>query len=934
MAEKIIIAQVDIDTQALIKSASETKKQILELAKTQSDLKKSGEDASSGFVQNEAQLKSLQGTYREQQATIQQLVTSNGTLLTSENALDIAMSKEIKTVQEASANNRELVKMRNQVDATTDEGAKTIAVLNQKIDQNTNFIKANGSQMEQQRMNIGNYGSAIKDAVANINPMNGGLQGFLQRSQEAGGAGNLLQNSFKALTQGIIGFTRASLAFIATPVGAVIAAIVLAVTILYNVFKGFTPIVDKVEQAMASVGAVLTVVKNAVIALVTGAKSLGDVFSNLGGSMRDAAKAAGELKKAQQDLDDAMAEQEVQSAKNKNAIDKLLIQSRDRSKSEAERIKIIEQASKLEEQDFNQRKKNSSELLRQAQETIKQSAQLTDAEFKALQKQGLKFKEYTEKKTTNNDEMYDNLKKALLEQTKLEGESNVSQEKLIMRKNVLLESADKKAEKSAQDKQKAVADAEARAEKNAQAEQKRLDDVATKMQLELDLYIASNQVKNQTLNQELALAKSVSEKKLAILQAEFNASDKTENDKLTLIKAQNDVKTELITKQLELTKENTKADLDLFIAQNTSKLEGAKTLTQELINAETVRLEAIVLKKEGILETEFNTNQQVIDAKIANNETLTNADKEYLASKIVLEDEANKQIQANKDAFDLQIKEQKASQLQADYEIKLQTASDQFEAERIIAQEQYNTEIADNTLKLEKGLLTKQQFIDKEVIATNKKNEAIKKANLGELGAYLGFMSQMMGGLQELFGKNKELASAMAVINGALAVTEIWAGKSVLPEPMASIAKGVQTAVVVATTLKNVKQINSTNLETGGIVEIGGKRHSQGGTQFWGEDGTTFEAEAGEGIGVLNRSAFKSFMNFNNSNNSGGTSSPSFMAGGGIITRGVSQQGLNQDVLLSNTMKAIESMPPQVVTVEDINYKMQEVNYIEINSNF
>jgi hypothetical protein len=37
----------------------------------------------------------------------------------------------------------------------------------------------------------------------------------------------------------------ASLAFIATPIGAIIAAIALTLGILVSVFKSFTPIVDK-----------------------------------------------------------------------------------------------------------------------------------------------------------------------------------------------------------------------------------------------------------------------------------------------------------------------------------------------------------------------------------------------------------------------------------------------------------------------------------------------------------------------------------------------------------------------------------------------------------------------------------------------------------------------------------------------------------------
>jgi hypothetical protein len=934
MANKITIAQLDIDTEALIKSASETKKQIQDLAKTQSDLKKSGEETSEEFIKNEAQLKSLQGAYREQQSVVQQLVTVNGQLMTSTQALEVAMDKEAKTIAEASANNKELIKLRNQVDASTEDGAKTIAMLNGKIDENTEFIRNNGSAMEQQRMNIGNYGDAIRGAVANLNPMNGGLDGFIGRSKEAGGVGNLLGQSFKALTQGIIGFTKASLAFIMTPVGAVITAIVLAITILYNIFKGFTPIVDKIEQGFAALSAVLNVVKNAVIALVTGAKSLGDVFSNLGGSMRDAAQAAAELKKAQQDLEDALAEQEVQTAKNKNAINQLMIQSRDRTKTEAERIALLEKAGKLEEQDFAQRKKNADENLRQAQEEIRIKAELTDAEFKALQQQGLKFKEYTEKKTTDNDEMYDKLKEALLKQTDLEGETIATQEKLIVRRNMLLEKEEQAKEKAVEEQKKREADAQAQREKQAQERQKALDDIANKLKAELDLYVSLQGEKAKTMQGELDMAQQVATKKLAIAQAEYNASEKTEADKLALQTAQNDVKQELLNNQLETAKVFAQADFDLFMATNASKLEGVKILTQDIVNEEAVRLEKIQAEKQKLIELELGTNQAIIDAKIANNEELTVNDKAYLTQKTVLEDETNRTIQANKDAYELQVKEQKASQLIADNEIALANAQSQWELEQLQIDQQYEAELAKLQEQLQKQQITKEQYNKLDLIATEKKNQMKQQSNVKQAQGELKAMQDIGNGLLELFGKNKAIASAMALINGSLAVMEIWKTPSVLLEPAASIAKGIQTGIVVATTAKNVAQINGAKLEDGGIVPIGGKRHAQGGTKFWGEDGTTFEAEAGEGIGVLNRSAFRAFMDFNNMNGTGVRSTPSFMAGGGIITRGISAPTLNEEMIVRNTVEAFKNLPPQVVSVEDINYKFQEVAQVEVMSNF
>jgi hypothetical protein len=169
------------------------------------------------------------------------------------------------------------------------------------------------------------------------------------------------------------------------------------------------------------------------------------------------------------------------------------------------------------------------------------------------------------------------------------------------------------------------------------------------------------------------------------------------------------------------------------------------------------------------------------------------------------------------------------------------------------------------------------------------------------------------------------------MLNGAQAITSILAQYPKFDGGFAMTAALVSAG---ATTIAQLSKISSTKLEDGGIVPIGGKRHSQGGTKFWGEDGTTFEAEQGEGIGVLNRSAFSAFMDFNNSNSSGGKSTPTFMQGGGIITRGVQPRGMNEDMIMESTIRAIQSMPSPRVAVEDINYVMNDVRQVEVMSTF
>lgn len=104
---------------------------------------------------------------------------------------------EDNSIKALSIRNAQLIKERNLINTGTDEGRKRIAAINQQLDANNTTIKENSSALEKQRLNIGNYSSAL-DKIAP------GLSGMIQ---------------------GIEGATTAGKTFIATPLGAVLAVI-------------------------------------------------------------------------------------------------------------------------------------------------------------------------------------------------------------------------------------------------------------------------------------------------------------------------------------------------------------------------------------------------------------------------------------------------------------------------------------------------------------------------------------------------------------------------------------------------------------------------------------------------------------------------------------------------------------------------------------
>lgn len=558
MAERINIATLELDVNALLRSTTEVKAAIDGIKERQKQLTKEGKTSSVEFVQNAADLKVLSQAYNANTKAIADSTQATADQANRTELLNLALSQEVVSIKEAREQNALLNRLRNEANATTAEGQAEITALNAKLDENNEFIKANADAYLQQKINIGNYTESIQTALANINPLNGGMAGFIQRSQEAGGVGNLLKTTFVSLSQGIGAATKASLAFIATPIGAVITALVIAVTLIYQAFKQFQPIVDKVEQAMAGLSAVFSVVKNFVVGLVTGTKSLGDAFGSLAGDMQDAYVAAVKLKEAQQDLEDAMEAQELASAKARVEINRLNIQAKDRTKTEEERLALLKKAEELERADFEARRKNADEKLRIAKEDLKINGELSDAEIKLLETNYTKAKELIEAKTTDVDSYLEAYRDAVLAQTEIDNEATANLEKNINKQNKLIEDAEAKAEKTREEAQKRREEAEAR-------RQKALDKALEKQQLELDLFISSQGVKAKSMEAEVKLADEIYKKQLAINQAEYNASEKTANDKLKLEIANNDAKNALMEKQRDIVIANVERELELYI---------------------------------------------------------------------------------------------------------------------------------------------------------------------------------------------------------------------------------------------------------------------------------------------------------------------------------------------------------------------------------
>jgi len=101
-----------------------------------------------------------------------------------------------------------------------------------------------------------------------------------------------------------------------------IGLIVVALGALFSYLKDLDPLIDKIEQGFAAIGAAVRVLGSAIANLS---------FDGLGDSMSRAASEAIKLKQAQQDLADAQRSQEVSNAKAAQQYDELILKSKNRT---------------------------------------------------------------------------------------------------------------------------------------------------------------------------------------------------------------------------------------------------------------------------------------------------------------------------------------------------------------------------------------------------------------------------------------------------------------------------------------------------------------------------------------------------------------------------------------------------------------------------
>ncbi len=838
MAEEIInIATLTIDKTEANKTIVDTKQQIFELQKANTELRKditkngdvTGEQTKK-FVENEQALKKLNAQYKTQSAAINDLTLAE----LKENK---ALTDSVKSRDQAIAQNKELKETRNQLNTETKEGAEALALLNAKIDQNDAFLKKTGSTQEKAATISGNYRQALfgVDAALSQFGINGeqarnvvkgfgegitgaakiatdytarvaegtrATLGFRTAQQQAVESqvasatvteAQAVANAELAVSQEVVTVATATstltlraftLALAATGIG----LIVIAVGALIAYLSKLDPVLDAIEQIVSGVAAAFSALGKAIYNLD---------FSNLIGGMGDAYDAASKLKEAQQELADLQRSQEVANAKTSQQYDELILKSKNRTLTEQQRIAFLNKAQKIEEANFKQRANLAQLELDSAIEAARIKGALSQKEIANLRANTLAYGNYLLNTGKITEDQLEAIKKAELGKIEIQAESTKRLEKAQNSEDKLADDAESKAKD--------------RAEKQKAAAEKALQFKIKAAETEIALERAKNSQLNQDAAQRLEFINSIAEKELDLIKFKNSQGLLSEKEaqlaSLTIAKTQS---TEILSlaettinaeidaqkKKLEENKKLTEqgqidelANAAFLRSLQEKSIEGSKLLESEKATA-LIEIEKGYLESIDIINKNYTESKKIAD-ELARQEAQTLLDVRTEMELLALQDKGLSEAEIQKATLDLQ-SEQKKLALDLDLANEKKTAA----------------EVTALKLLEDKKFAVATKKIDKEVAASKRI-------------AIAGQVQDAISAATAIFGESKALAIASALINTYQGIS---AGVA-LGYPMAIPA----VAIAALTGFAAVKNILKTNKDgSGGGAASGGSATSGG----------------------------------------------------------------------------------------------------------
>jgi hypothetical protein len=507
---------------------------------------------------------------------------------------------------------------------------------------------------------------------------------------------------------------------------------------------------------------------------------------------------------------------------------------------------------------------------------------------------------------------------------------------------------------------------------------------AMRRELEAQRTIVGDQLKtaeerNAAAQKAIAISNQMEKAEIGVLQQKYNQikaqnelSYTSKEDRRAEMQALADLQArqadyiaqrkELENQASGIVKAQIAANAAAYKAAESAKAQAAIKAAQDAENQRRALQEATIKQMETAL-TALNLSMQ---AKELENDTIGTKlenEKAYVEESLKLEkyrleqgliskqEYANKEAEFNlgirqlemqrKEEQDALMREREAMDAANLHELKMAEVTNEFDMRQMQLDAQYAQEIA------------AAEKIGADTALIQAKYEKAKEENTrarvnAELTMTAGLAGQMSTLLGEQSAVGKAFAVVQATINTYLGATKALATKGILgiAEAAVIIAFGMKQVATIAKQKDPDTKINTSvkKYAKGGMIY--GRSHAQGGVTFRGDNGQVFEAEGGENVYIMKKTASAeinalSALNEAHGGNSFGTSGLYKFADGGMVSglyeanrvvkqaesMKLSSESINQ--LAGVVIDAVMSMPNPVVSVQDINNGQNDVSVVQ-----
>ena len=912
--ERINIAQVDIDVEALINKSAEVRQRIMEVSDQMKALKDALNKGGISVQEYTRQMALLQNAQREnqrEQRAYDNLISSHIAVQHQTMQANNTLTGSIRELGTALAQNRRIYEDFTQAQRESAEGKQLLETIHAQDEAYRELQRSIGVT----QVDVGNYRQAILDALGDNQAFGTSMNGIVNSFNnvrvnvialstpfvnfvQTGRLAPAALNATAAATGNVsTGMKVLRGAIIATGIGALV--VVLGSLIAY--FTSTQEGINKVNKVLTPLKVVfqtlIGVVQNFgkyLLEAITHPKQMlidlldflkGQFMNRLNG-MIDIFKGigkiiTGDIKEGIKQVGEAAA-QTVTGVENVvgkvKYAGKAMSDTIDEAVKRGQRIEEINQKLSSSEADFIQQTAELKQLFKEqnmiAEDTTKTFAEREEAAKKSIeiQKQINKLaedrngleQELLNLKFASNDTS--DADRAELARKKAElAEQAAARIEAITTQNNKVNTIRKAANDQANAQAKEAAD-KARAHLEEQLKQQREA---------VEEYVKTNSAVAQSLQERLAIEEKGMKDRLALLDKEKANGLIKKNE---YEKQKREIEEAYLKTRVELSIEAVKKEAEQYELQNKTKIDSETRLTAELIVQEQARQDAIYQKKIESLEKEKQLKQEARawDYK---------AEEEYQSQLQELRegyDEKAKEL--SKQQSDIE-KEEKKSQQELDFQDKLLTLQEQGAMQWEVESEQMRQNHEQEREALNELLASNQvsqEEYNKRLSILNRKHaqdEINLKRKTEETKVQLA--SAALSQAKQLFGEHtavgKAAAIAEAMINTYLGITKAL---SAYPPPYNAIMAGVTGAMGML----NVKKIIETDVkyEKGGLLK--GNSHSEGGIPFTVAGRGGFEAEGGEYI-VNKRATAMYFPVLEAINRSVGYGNynPVYMAAGGVI---------------------------------------------------